>query len=269
MQYFGFMRLWVCFGGFLHDNTLSLTVSTTRYLQPCCVSKQRRACGGRGFGWVTGALAGLRWAGQRWDEARRDWTKRRSGRGNPLLLFSHLFCSAEVQEVTELPGAFVRRQKPKEKTQVHGAVCKEKDPNAAIKVLLLVSIKEKHESLTYWRIPTHTPTNTQPWATDGKVKGLGLPEVCAWASCRHHLWSQILSSSSSSPSPSLLTWHSFITCRQGVCFAAISMRLVCHSNLGWRCDSLRGVLPRFGSWCFLVFWATFVSAFKSHFWMQE
>lgn len=27
------------------------------------------------------------------------------------------------------------------------------------------------------------------------------------------------------------------------------MRVVCHSNLGWRCDSLRGVPPCLRSWC--------------------
>lgn len=100
-------------------------------------------------------------AEMRWGEARLDEAEEQTW--EPSLLFSHLFCSAEVQEVTELLGVFVcavRRQKAKEKRRRKGAVCKKKDPNAAIKVFLLVAIEGKHESLTHWHIPTHTPTNT-------------------------------------------------------------------------------------------------------------
>ncbi len=107
-------------------------------------------------------------------------------------------------------------------------------------------------STTHNYTQLHTPLSHR-WLSEG-VRA-------SWGLCLSILWVTSLEPNfiflilllffiSSSHSPSLLSWHSFITCRQEFCFTAIRMQVVHHSNLGRRSDSFSGSLssPRWQRW---------------------
>lgn len=103
---------------------------------------------------------------------------------------------------------------------------------------------------THTRSHTRTPLSHR-WLSEGVRASWGLCLSILWATSLepNFIFLLFLLFISSSHSPSLLTWHSFITCRQGFCFTAIRMQVVHHSNLGRGFDSFTGSLSSLKFWC--------------------